>query len=248
MRYLRAIRAASITACKSSHRACSAAITGSGASPWRPKTACSRSRLLGLGRAGRSTGPPRWMSMTSSGSSRETARPMVSVFRSSPGPLVVVTPSEPAVRRSQCRAHACDLVFGLEGPHTEVLVLGELVQHVRGRGDRVAAEEHGQLGEVARGHYAPGQGGVARDVGVGARRQMSGLDLVGRLEHLGRLAEVPPGLERQGVGLPHHLVGEALCDPVAASSPAAGCTSSSPGRARRSSWNVQRPWPWCRSA
>ena len=34
--------------------------------------------------------------MTRSGSSREIAKPIVSDLRSRPGPLVVVTPSEPA--------------------------------------------------------------------------------------------------------------------------------------------------------
>jgi len=38
---------------------------------------------------------PRWMSTMSSGSSRLTARPTVSAFRSMPGPLVVVTPRAP---------------------------------------------------------------------------------------------------------------------------------------------------------
>jgi hypothetical protein len=40
-------------------------------------------------------GPARWVSMTSSGSSRATARPIVSAFRSMPGPLVTVTPRWP---------------------------------------------------------------------------------------------------------------------------------------------------------
>jgi hypothetical protein len=40
-------------------------------------------------------GPPRWTSTIMSGSSRETARPMVSDFRASPGPEVVVTPMAP---------------------------------------------------------------------------------------------------------------------------------------------------------
>ena len=40
-------------------------------------------------------GPPRWMSMINSGSSKLMARPMVSDFRSMPGPEVVVTPSAP---------------------------------------------------------------------------------------------------------------------------------------------------------
>ena len=41
-------------------------------------------------------GPPRWMSISSSGSSSETARLIVSLFSATPGPLVVVMPRCPA--------------------------------------------------------------------------------------------------------------------------------------------------------
>ena len=40
-------------------------------------------------------GPARWTSTMTIGSSSATASPMVSVLRSSPGPLVAVTPSAP---------------------------------------------------------------------------------------------------------------------------------------------------------
>ena len=40
-------------------------------------------------------GPARWTSITTSGSSSATARPIVSAFRSIPGPLVAVTPRWP---------------------------------------------------------------------------------------------------------------------------------------------------------
>src|SRR3954468_2360468 len=40
-------------------------------------------------------GPPRWMSMISSGNSRLMARPMGSALRVTPGPLVVGTPRGP---------------------------------------------------------------------------------------------------------------------------------------------------------
>jgi hypothetical protein len=70
------------------------AMTGTGASPLRPYMACSRSACSVL--VGSPVdGPPRWMSMTSSGSSRLTARPTVSAFSAMPGPEVVVTPSAP---------------------------------------------------------------------------------------------------------------------------------------------------------
>ncbi len=41
-------------------------------------------------------GPARWTSTITMGSSKVTARPMVSALRSSPGPLVPVTPRWPA--------------------------------------------------------------------------------------------------------------------------------------------------------
>ncbi len=72
-----------------------AATTGSGASPWRPNSAMLRSAASVL--VGRPVdGPPRWMSTTSSGSSSDTAREIVSLLRARPGPLVVVTPRWPA--------------------------------------------------------------------------------------------------------------------------------------------------------
>ena len=61
-----------------------------GDSPCRPYIAWSRSACSVL--VGNPVdGPPRWMSTISSGSSRLTARPIVSDFRAMPGPLVVVT-------------------------------------------------------------------------------------------------------------------------------------------------------------
>lgn len=93
MRYVRAIRAASIAASKQS-AGVFGATTGTGASPLRPYMAWRRSACSVL--VGRPVdGPPRWMSTISSGSSRETARPIVSDLRATPGPDVVVTPSEP---------------------------------------------------------------------------------------------------------------------------------------------------------
>ena len=71
-----------------------AATIGIGASPWRPYMAWSRSACSVL--VGRPVdGPPRWMSMISSGSSRLMARPIISDLRSMPGPEVVVTPRAP---------------------------------------------------------------------------------------------------------------------------------------------------------
>ena len=89
-----AIRIASTAASKQSPGDCGATI-GTGASPLRPNIAWSRSACSVL--VGSPVeGPPRCTSMTSSGSSVITARPMVSDFSAMPGPDVLVTPSEPA--------------------------------------------------------------------------------------------------------------------------------------------------------
>ncbi len=65
-----------------------------GDSPLRPNMAWSRSACSVL--VGRPVeGPPRCTSTMTSGSSSETARPIDSDFRATPGPLVVVTPMAP---------------------------------------------------------------------------------------------------------------------------------------------------------
>ncbi len=118
-------------------------------------------------------------------------------------------------RGPERRPDTSDLVLGLEGAHPEVLVLGELVQDVRCRRDRVAPEEDRQVRELAGGNETPRHRLVATDLGVGARLEDRGFDLVRRFEQLGGLAEVVPGLERERVGCGHDLVlAEPLLDPV----------------------------------
>ena len=94
VRYFSAIRAAS-NAVSKQLLGDWGATTGMGASPWRPYMASRRSDCsVFVGSP--VDGPPRCTSTTSSGSSRLTARPMVSALRSIPGPLVAVTPRCPA--------------------------------------------------------------------------------------------------------------------------------------------------------
>ena len=109
------------------------------------------------------------------------------------------------------RADAGDLVLGLERGHAERLVLAQLVEDVRGRGDRVGPEEDRQPGLHAAGDQAVGEREVAGDVAVGAGRHRGRLDLVADHERLGGLAEVPAAVERGDVGVADrgHL-GEAL--------------------------------------
>ena len=99
------------------------------------------------------------------------------------------------------RADAGDLVLGLERGHAERLVLAQLVEDVRGRGDRVGPEEDRQAGLHAAGDQAVGEREVAGDVAVGARRHRRRLDLVADHERLGGLAEVPAAVERGDVGV-----------------------------------------------
>ena len=88
-----ATRTASSAALKQSDGELGAMI-GTGDSPLRPNIACSRSDCSVL--VGSPVeGPPRWTSTMMRGSSRETARPMVSDLSATPGPDVVVTPMAP---------------------------------------------------------------------------------------------------------------------------------------------------------
>ena len=93
VRYLRAIRAASIAASKH-WEGVEAAMTGTGLSPFRPKSTISRSACSGF--VGIPVdGPARWMSRITSGSSSAMASPTVSAFSTTPGPADAVTPSAP---------------------------------------------------------------------------------------------------------------------------------------------------------
>ena len=93
MRYLSAMRAASIAASKHCDGV-DAATTGTGLSPFRPKSTISRSACSGF--VGIPVdGPARWMSRITSGSSSAIARPTVSALRTTPGPADAVTPSAP---------------------------------------------------------------------------------------------------------------------------------------------------------
>ena len=143
---------------------------------------------------------------------------------------------------AQGRADAGDLVLGLEGPDAELLSPGELVEDVGCRGDRVAPQKQGKAGQPGGGDQSPGEGLVAGDLDVLTLLERGGAHLVVRLEELRRLAEVVAGPERPGVGLGHRRpVGEALGDPLEGRGRSGGCTASSPGRGRRSSWSARRP-------
>ena len=185
-----------------------AAITGTGASPLRPNITCSRSAcsvLVGMP----VLGPARWTSMTISGSSVITPRPMVSALSATPGPGGGGHAEMAGEARAERGADAGDLVLGLEGGDAEPLVLAQLVQHVGGRGDRVEPRNSGSPAFCAAGDQPVRQGEVAGDLPVAAGRHRGRGDLVGDGEHLGGLAERVAGLEGGDVGVADgRLVGE----------------------------------------
>ena len=107
------MRTASIAARKQSAGVCGATI-GTGDSPLRPNIACSRSACSVL--VGRPVeGPPRCTSTMTSGSSSETARPIVSDFRATPGPRGGGDADGAAEAGAEGDADAGDLVLGLHG-------------------------------------------------------------------------------------------------------------------------------------
>ena len=139
VRYFSAMRAASIAAWKHCD-GLEAATIGTGLSEFRPKSAISRSACSGL--VGIPVdGPARWMSRIRSGSSSETARPIVSALRTMPGPDEAVIAERAAEGCAEGGADRGDLVLGLEGDHAEVLARSELLEDRRGRRDRVGAEK-----------------------------------------------------------------------------------------------------------
>ena len=136
-------------------------------------------------------------------------------------------PERAAEGRAQGGADAGDLVLGLEGADAELLAPAELVEDVRRRRDRIAAQEDVHTGQPGGGDQPPGQGLVAGDLDVLALLEGGRLDLVVGLEQLGRLAEVVAGPEGPGVGVGHLRPGaETLRRSTRSSARPAGCTAS----------------------
>ena len=197
--YLRARRHASMAMSKQSPGVAGATI-GIGESELRPNITWSRSAcsvFVGMP----VDGPARWTSMTTSGSSTMTARPIASDLEGDARAGAGRHAHRAAVARADGRADGRDLVLGLEGLDAEVLVAGQLMEDVAGRGDRVRAVEQRPLGELAGGHEAERRRLVAGDVAVRAGGELGRLDPVVGVEDLGRLAERVAGLERALVGL-----------------------------------------------
>ena len=211
------------------------ATTGSGESPLRPNMIWRRSDcsfLVGMP----VDGPARWTSMTTSGSSVITARPIASDLSAMPGPDVAGQRERAAVARTDGGADGRDLVLGLERLHAERLVAGELVEDVRGRRDRIAAVEQLAIRQLRGGEEPEGGRLVAGDVAVDAGGQLGRADAVVRVERLGRLAERVAGLERPLVRLGDDRPGRRTSNRSSGSSaPCSARTARTSCRARRSS-------------
>ena len=123
-------------------------------------------------------GPARCTSITTSGSSIATASPIVSAFRSMPGPLVAVTPSWPAKAAPERHVHRGDLVLGLDRAHAEPPVARQRVQQLGRRRDRVARVEEPEARLDAGGDQPVRERLGAVDVAVDAGRRGRGVDLV----------------------------------------------------------------------
>ena len=154
--------------CRSSPSATRRRGPACGDSLLRPNMTCRRSACSVL--VGRPVeGPPRWMSKTMSGSSIITARFMASDLRAMPGPEEAVTPSAPPKEAPIAAQMAAISSSAWKVDDAVVLEVRQLVEHVRGRGDRVGAEEERQSAAPAGRDQAEGQGRVAHDVAVAAR-------------------------------------------------------------------------------
>ena len=197
MRYLIAMRAASIAASKQPEGV-DAATTGTGDSELRPNITMSRSACSGF--VGIPVdGPARWMSTTRSGSSSVTASPTVSDLSTTPGPADVVTASDPpkaapsaapeaAISSSAWNVRTPKCLSGASPSRTpEAGVIGYAPRKSGSPDSLLAATS---LYESA---VFPRSADTCR-----AQRRC---DLVRDREVLGGLAVVPPGLERARVRL-----------------------------------------------
>ena len=143
-----AIRAASIAASK--HPAgVEAATTGTGDSEFRPNRTIRRSACSGL--VGIPVdGPARWMSTTTMRQLEGHGEPDRLGLEHDPRAGGGRHAERSAEGGAERRPRRGDLVLGLEGANAEVLQVRELLEDVRGRRDRVRAQEERKAGQLAR--------------------------------------------------------------------------------------------------
>ena len=97
-------------------------------------------------------------------------------------------------------ADSGNFIFSLEGANAVVLVLGQLVQNVRGGRDGIGSVEQFLFAEFRCGDQAPSESLVSHDVAVGARLELCGFDLIALAELFGRFAERPSSSQGRDVG------------------------------------------------
>ena len=166
VRYLRAIRAASIAASKQC-AGCAAPLSGRVHSPCLPYMACRRSDCsLFVGSP--VEGPPRRTSTTTRGSSRADGHPYRLGLEVDTGTARAGHTERPPEGGTDGGTDGGNLVLRLERPDPELLALRQLVEDVRRGRDRVGAQEQRQLRLSGGGDETPGKSRVAGDVRIGA--------------------------------------------------------------------------------
>ena len=165
------------------------------------RTAPATGRPARSSSANRCDGPPRCTLMTIIGSSVITARPMRFALERDARPAAGRDRHRPGERGADRRGHRRDFVLGLEREHVEILVLGQLVQNVAGRRDRIAPR-NSRLPLSRAAVIRPQASAVLPMMLVylpGGQLGLRHVEL--RVDRLDRFAVVVAGLERGRVGL-----------------------------------------------
>ncbi len=210
--YLSAMRDASIARVKQSAGVAGAS-TATGDSPCAPYRAWNRSACSVL--VGRPVdGPARWTLTMTTGSSVMTARPIASVLSANARTGGAGRPSAPP-KAAPMAAPMAAISSSAWKVRTPNACGRQVLEDVRGRGDRIGAVEEVALAHGGRGQEAEGRGLVAGDVPVRARGQLRLGHAVGLVEHLRGLAERVPGLQGAAVGFgDDRPATELLVDPL----------------------------------
>ena len=106
----------------------------------------------------------------------------------------------PAKSGAQGSSHPGNFVFRLERIDVVVFVLGEFVQYIAGRRNRVAAQKERQPGLLGGNHKTESGCRVSRDITIRPRIDLGRFDLIGRGKHVGVFAQVIAAFDGQGVG------------------------------------------------
>ena len=99
------------------------------------------------------------------------------------------------------RTDATNLILHLYGFHAEVATLGQFVQDVGGRSDRIRAQEQRTPAHLRSHDQSPRRCLVAANVGIGARADIIALDAVGRNGGVDVVTVIVSPLDNKFVGL-----------------------------------------------